>query len=236
MNDDDALISIINEIHLQLFENSAVLNPVDSDENLNRISNSDWEGFLPRLQALQDISDRAHEAVDEASAALAWSEAFSFLMPLPESVEMEVIDEISGRAVMQLPEIDIEVYSRNPKKLIATHRNEVPSVAKDCDLVFKIVNPYIVPDYAMVEWVVRNEGEEADSHSHLGHRRMGIKMLSADECTSYAGRHFMDCVVRFNGQVYSVRRVPVTILSLPFAPRNPKRPSYTKIRSFLRRK
>lgn len=236
MDDDDALIAIIKVIHSRLFENKEVPNPIDDSENLNRISNSAWEGFLPRLQSLQDAAIRANEAADEASSALAWSEAFSFLMPLPEVDELEIVDETSGRAVMQIPEITIQVFSRNPRQLIATHRNEVPNVAKDCELVFSIANPHVVPEYSQVEWTVRNEGDEADLRSDLGHRRIGMKMLTANEHTAYGGRHFMDCIIRLNGQVYSVRRIPVTVRSLPFASRNPVRPAYTKLRSLLRRR
>lgn len=35
-----------------------------------------------------------------------------------------------------------------------------------------------------------------------------VKPLNAEEHTAYVGRHFMDCVIRLNGQVYAVRRVP----------------------------
>lgn len=62
-----------------------------------------------------------------------------------------------------------------------------------------------------VEWTVRNHGEDADWRSDLGHRRIGVRLLAADEHTAYIGTHFMDCVVRFNGQVFAVRRVPVTV-------------------------
>jgi hypothetical protein len=157
-------------------------------------------------------------------------------MPLPETDEVEVVDERTGCAVMQLPEIDIEVHSRNPKRFISRHRNEVPFVAKDCDLTFTIMNPHIVPEYASVEWTVRNEGDEASNISDLGHRRVGVRMLMANEHTAYSGRHFMDCVVRLHGQVYAVRRVPVSVSSLPQPIRNPPRPAYTKLRSLLRRK
>jgi hypothetical protein len=236
ISDDDALIIIIKKIHDRLFEKKIVHNPIDSSENLNRISENAWEGFLPRLQALRDIAERADVAIDEASASIIWSEAFSFLMPLPETDEVEVVDEESGRAVMQLPEIDIEVYSRNPKQFITRHRNEVPAVNKDCDLVFKITNPHIIPEYASVEWTVRNEGAEADQRSDLGHRRTGLRLLTADEHTAYAGRHFMDCIVRLHGQVYAVRRVPVTVRNLQYPPRNPPRPAYTKLRSIIPRR
>lgn len=236
MSDDDALVAAIRKIHDRLFDERKVNNPVNESEDLNRMSADGWNGFLPRLTSLQDIAERADEADDEPSAALIWSEAFSFLMPLPETDQVEIVDESSGRAVMQLPEIDIEVFSGEQERPIARHRNEVPGVAKGCSLTFSIANPHVVPEFATVEWTVRNEGQEADVRSDLGHRRIGIRLLTMDEHTAYVGRHFMDCIVRLNGQVYAVRRVPVTIRDVKHVVRNPPKPSYTKLRSFFRRR
>lgn len=234
--DDDALVAIVKKLHARLFNDSKVKNPVDKDEDLNRMSPEAWDGFLPRLAALQDIAERAEDSADEASAALIWSEAFSFLMPLPETDQVEIVDESSGHAVMQLPEVEIKVFAGTPARLVATHRNEVPGVAKDCSLTFTIVNPHVVPEFATVEWTVRNEGLEADQRSDLGHRRVGMRILSAEEHTAYRGRHFMDCVVRLNGQIYAVRRVPVAVRDIQHPERNPPKPSYTKIRSVFRRR
>lgn len=234
--DDDALMAVIKKMHDRLFNEREVKNPVDQDEDLNRMTAEAWNGFLPRLTALRDMVERAGDAEDEASAALIWSEAFSFLMPLPETDQVEIVDESSGRAVMQLPEVEVTVFAGNPPRHIGTHRNEVPGVPKDCSLVFAIVNPHVVPEFATVEWTVRNEGPEADQRSDLGHRSVGMRLLSAKEHTAYAGRHFMDCVVRLNGQVYAVRRVPVTIRDVRYPARNPPRPAYTKLRSRFRRR
>ncbi len=88
-------------MHDRLFDNRKVENPIDKNEDLNRMSEEAWDGFLPRLAALQDIAERVGDSEDEASAALIWSEAFSFLMPLPETDQVEIVDEGSGRAVMQ---------------------------------------------------------------------------------------------------------------------------------------
>jgi Adenylyl/Guanylyl and SMODS C-terminal sensor domain len=236
IDDDDALIKIIIHIHERLFDNKCVLNPVDKDEDLNRQSDKAWDAFLPRLSALKDIAERANEASDAATAALIWSEAFSFLMPLPETDQLEVFDQNSGHAVMQIPDIDIQVYAQNPRRLVTTHRNAVPNVAKDCELLFSIANPNLLPAYATVEWTVRNEGAEADARSDLGHRNIGMRLLSATESSRYIGRHFMDCVIRQNGQIYAVRRVPVTIRNLQYPARNPPRPPYTKIRMKLLRR
>jgi len=236
MADDDALVAVIKKIHDRLYDERTVANPVDDDEDLNRMSADAWNGFLPRLTGLQDIAERADEAGDEPSAALIWSESFSFLMPLPETDEVEMVDENSGRAVMQLPEIDIKVFAGDPKRQVAQHRNEVPGVAKDCSLVFTIVNPHVIPEFATVEWTVRNQGQEADLRSDLGHRRVGMRLLTANEHTAYFGRHFMDCIVRLNGRVYAVRRVPVTIRDVHHVQRNPPKPSYTKLKGLFRRR
>lgn len=236
MSDDDALIAVIKAIHSRLIDDRRVSNPVDRHEDLNRMNKDGWDGFVPQLDALLDIARRAEDSSDEAGAALVWSEAFSFLMPLPETDQVEVVDKDSGRALMQLPEIDVQVFTRRDKRFIARHHNEVPGVAKDCDLVFTIVNPHVVPQFATVEWTVRNEGIEADRHSDLGHRRMGLRMLTANEHTSYTGTHYMDCIVRLNGQVFALRRVPVTVRGVQHQPRNPPRPAYTKLRSFQRRR
>lgn len=235
-DDEDLLIDVIEKIHDRLLENSTVLNPVDETENINRIDADNWDAFLFRLRALHDCAQRAKEATDEVAASLVWSEAFSYLMPLPEAEEVEIVEEGSSRALMQVPEVQIDVYSRDPRRHVATFHNEVPTVAKDCDLEFQITNAHIVPDFALVEWTVRNTDREADEVGDLGHRRGGLRQLSAKEHTLYAGRHFMDCVVRLNGNVYAVRRVPVTISSMPRPRRNPPRPAYTKIRSLIRRR
>jgi hypothetical protein len=236
LDDDDALLAIIKKMHNRFFDDSKVKNPVDMNENLNRMSSDAWDGFLPRLTALLDIAERASDAEDEATSALIWSEAFSFLMPLPEADQVEMIDESSGRAIMQLPEVEVKVFNGTPPRLLATHRNEVPGVAKDCTLSFTIVNPHVVPEFATVEWTVRNEGQEADQQSDLGHRRVGMHLLSAEEHTFYVGRHFMDCIVRQNGQIYAVRRVPVTIRDVQHVARNPPKPPYAKLRSLFRRR
>lgn len=132
---------MIKAIHKRLLDDRSVPNPVDRREDLNRMSKDGWDGFVPQLDALIDIAQRADDVVDEAAAALIWSEAFSFLMPLPDTDQVEVVDQDSGRALMQLPEIDVEVYARHPKRFISRHRNEVPGVAKDCDLVFSFTVP-----------------------------------------------------------------------------------------------
>lgn len=214
-DDDDALAGVVRAMQERLLDSAKVPNPIDRNEDLNRISAEHWDPFLSRLQTLVDAADAAQAATDEVTAALAWSQAFAFLMPLPDEEEVEVVSA-GGRALMVLPEIRIDVHARKPRRHLATHLNGVPGVARDCDLVFTITNPHVVPDYATIEWTVRNAGRDADGVGDLGHRRSGTGLFTAEEKTRYVGRHHMDCVVRVNGQVYAVRRVPVVVRDVAY--------------------
>lgn len=235
LDDEDALVAVIRSIDERLRASSRVKNPVDTTENLNRIPEKSWPKFTETLGLLRDAADRAADSDDESGAALAWSEALSFLMPLPEADEVEVVDS-SGRALMVLPNIQIDVYARKPERHVATHTNEVPAVSKDCDLKFRIANPHVVPQYATVEWTVRNAGKEADAIGDLGHSNIKARGLEAKESTAYFGKHYMDCVIRLNGNVVAVRRVPVNVRATEYPARNSPKPSYTRIRSLFRRR
>lgn len=231
IEDDDATVEVVRRIRRRLAQDNSVQNPASTDnENLNRMSEEGWDGFFPRLEALLDICERASEAADETRAALTWSEAFSFLMPLPEADAIEVVDD-EERALMVLPDVQIRVTPRQNKEQVTVYTNEVPGVAKDCDLHFQITNAHIVPQHATVEWTVRNKGGDADDFSDLGHRTIGMRLLEANEHTAYIGGHYMDCIVRLNGQVYSVRRIPVQVRDVQHTNRNPPRPAWTTIRT-----
>ena len=237
VDDDDALISIIKTIHDRLNKDRRVQNPATkADEDLNRMSAEAWAALLPRLDALLDIAQRADEAEGEPAAALIWTEAFSFLMPLPEVDEVDLVDEQTSRALMQLPDIDIAVYTGSGDKrcFVANHRNPAAGVAKGRTLVFSIANAHILPPFATIEWTVRNQGLEAEAISDLGHRRIGMGLLQAEERTRYQGTHHMDCIIRVNGQVYAVRRVPVTIRDVHHVHRA-LQPSYTRLSMRRRR-
>lgn len=209
--DDDALVGVVSTIHERLFNDKCVFNPVDHSEDLNRIPGHAWDAFLTRLTILRDAAQSADEAEDEAAAALAWSGAFSFLMPLPDTDEFEVIEQSTGRALMQIPDIRVDVFDKEGGTIIASFVNEVPGVSKNRWLAFTIKNSSIVPSFAAVEWTVRNDGKESDYIGDLGHARGGIGMLAVGERTAYLGKHYMDCVIRCNGSIFAVRRVPVYV-------------------------
>ncbi len=235
LDDEDALISVIRYLYARLITSRVVLNPVNTSEDLNRIPDRYWPNFLEILERLHNAVQKAEESENEMGAALAWAEAFSFLMPLPALDEIEHSDD--ERSLVILPNIEIEVFARNPKRPWAKHQNEVPLAAKDCDLKFRIANPHVVPPLATVEWIVRNAGREAEAIGDLGHTRGGNdRCLEAFESTAYIGKHYMDCIVRLGGQIIALRRVPVTIGNYSVPLRNAPNPLRRKPQSLNMRR
>ncbi|MFL6968438.1 cyclic GMP-AMP synthase DncV-like nucleotidyltransferase [Pseudomonas alvandae] len=211
IGDDDVLVAVVDRIYKRLAQDRSIPNPVDKTEDLNRIPMDAWDAFLQRLRGLNDSAQAANAAEDESSAVLAWEQAFSFLMPLPETDELEVVESATEKALMQVPDIDIAVYDRKGGALLTTYRNEVPNVERNRWLVFSIVNKQAVPDSAEIGWTVRNDGEKADYIGDLGHSKKGRGMFTVEESTAYLGKHYMDCVVFCDGSVFAVRRVTVSI-------------------------
>lgn len=229
--DDDALVAIIGKLHARLSRDRRVLNPIDRNEDLNRIPEKAWDAFLTRLAVLNDVAQAADVAEDEPSAALAWEAAFSFLMPLPETDEVEVVEASTALALMQVPDIDISVYDQERRTLLTTYRNEVPNVPRGRQLTFNIVNRHVVPEYADISWTVRNDGADADLTGDLGHVRRGIGLFTVEESSAYLGKHYMDCVIRLNGSIFAVRRVPVHITQDMKTPPIQAQRDWTKLRT-----
>ncbi|AMO23631.1 hypothetical protein GCM10027034_38190 [Ramlibacter solisilvae] len=212
IDDEDALILVVKRMYARLTESAEVWNPVNRKENLNRISAAAWPVFMTRLTALLDCADAAEAAHDEFAAACAWSAAFSYLMPLPETDLVEVEQDSTRMAIMQVPDVRIEVAEDvDFKTSVNTHENEVVEVAKNRWLRFSIANPQLVPPMASIEWTVRNDGADAESLGDLGHTQGGIGLHQVVERTAYAGKQYMDLVIRLNGTVYAARRVAVHI-------------------------
>jgi hypothetical protein len=232
-DDEDAFCAVVEAIHLRLKGNTVVLNPVNKDENLNRLDQQALNTFLTSLASLVDVCSRALETEDEGAAALIWDEAFSYLFPLPqEDTSVEFDDAGNGRAVTVAPVIDVDVRDGSGN-FLGTFRDEVPPVPKSCRLKFRIINPSVIPPWATIDWVVRNEGDDAASVSDIGHAKRGTRDFENEERTAYNGRHFMDCIIRANGQVISVKRVPVYIKEPTFQKQLPRKPYY---RRFIERR
>lgn len=228
--DDEALRNLVEHITERLEDNWHVLNPVDPDENLVRMSSQQMHDFTRTLSGLLDIASRACEAETELAAADIWQEAFEHLFPLPEGQQalVEITKWLPVRSVM--PEIRVTAVSRNnPQGGRFTNTNRIGPIPKDCDIYFEVVNPEQLPANSSVAWMVRNEGGEAENTNDLGHFA-GLG-LTAHEHSAYRGTHYMDCIVKVGRQTVAIRRVPVTIAGIAMPRRNPAaRPDYVRLR------
>ena len=125
------------------------------------------------------------------------------------------------------PDIAVEATSKGSPRTF-TGRNEIGPIPKDCDIVFRVVNPIELPRGATIRWMVRNEGEEAEGLNDLGHP--AGHGLVAHEHSAYRGRHFMDATVWLDGRLIGRRRVPVVIQGIAMPGRVAARPAWTRLR------
>lgn len=80
-----------------------------------------------------------------------------------------------------------------------------------------------------MDWVVRNEGTEAEDVNDLGH--IAASGYTATEQSAYVGTHHMDCILRQSGRAIAVRRVEVKVSGVLAALRNPiRKPAYVRLR------
>lgn len=232
-DDDDLLLEILESIVPRLQSDRVVPNPDGvSEENLAaRLSDQDFDAFLEKLKTFRDNAADALDADDLVTAADHWSESFEhfFPMPSPELLAEAMKGDRQLPVVQFTPDVAVTAVSQSNQSLIWRDTNKIGPIPKGCDIRFELANAAVLPIGALVTWMVRNEGFEAEYKNDLGHV-VGTG-LRVERQSAYRGTHFMDCVVKLQGRVIGVRRVPVTITGM-FAPRRTplRRPGWLKHR------
>lgn len=228
--DDTALRHVSNKIAERLETNFQVINPVDPDERLNRLTEEETNTLVGKLNDLVDLADRALAASTEFESATIWSEVFHHFFPVPE----ENSTDRNSRALIRVrfvPEVRVRAVPRENQHHQYTGENRVGPIPKNCNIYFTLRNVGELPAGAHVQWIVRNEGEEAEFTNDLGHLA-GTNPGPIEERSAYKGSHYMDVVVTSSwGGVLGYRRIPVEISGIFMPPRNPKKkPGYTRFR------
>lgn len=219
--DDEALRDILESIVKRLDKSLVVDNPIDTSENLNRLTTDQATKFLANLKDFLDVANRATAASTESEAAGIWQEAFEHMFPMPEP-EILAQDIAKASIAIITPEIRVTATSRtNAQAPSFKGLNGIGPIPKDCDLVFEVANANMMPAGAQFHWVVRNEGREAELVNDLGHS--GQVGLQATEQSAYKGTHYMDCLVKVGRRTVAIRRVPVVISGLSMPLRTPQR-------------
>ena len=150
---------------------------------------------------------------------------------MPDTASAIVADSLAKSASIVpaiRPDVMVTAVARHNPSMKFSGKNAIGPIPKDCSIQFELTEPWKLPPGTTVEWIVRNEGNEAENINDLGHLA-GIG-YSANERSAYNGTHFMDCVLRHNGRVFGVRRVPVRITGIAAPRRNPlRRPGYVQL-------
>ncbi len=220
--DDEVLGDLANEIIARLTKARNVPCPVNVAEELNRLSEQDFDTFIDQLKKLQDVASRANMVEDEFEAADIWQEAFEHMFPMPDPEDTLAKDSQNLPVLQFMPEIKVIATSRtNPNARPFSGTNSIGPIPKNCGITFEVTNTAALPIGATIQWTVRNEGREAELVNDLGHSA-SIGSI-ATERSEYKGTHYMDCVVRVAGRTIAIRRVPVIITGLSMPLRNPPR-------------
>ena len=208
--DDELLEAIVSHMIDILEADEKVENPVNPDEDLNRLGD-EFPNFMEKLRALRDISHAANQAAEAVTASEKWTEAFGHFFPFPdEQVGKDTVQKAGGAVVTTFtPEIEITI--KLPTGRTYKSINSAVAVPKGSVLDFDVINAHAAPANSLIKWVVRNEGQVAEDKNDLGHFA-AFGSSHGGEQADYKGRHFMDVTVIKNGQVVGMRRVPVSIL------------------------
>ncbi len=234
VDDDEALQLVVDQVFDRLSANPVVGNPVESDEdvNLNRLCDDEFARFMAALERLRNIARDAAQTDSEPDAAAIWTEAFDYLLPLPDVTGMAEADVENGSMVLvTAPNVSVTVSAEKggiPRKVFAN--GQVDLAYRGEWLRFSVTNRHQLPMRAEVRWVVRNVGQDAYDANDLGHSKLDDGKFH-DEHAEYHGRHFMDCEVRLIGRLHALTRIPVAIMRTQIPPRHPpRRPAYTQLR------
>lgn len=229
--DDSALAQLLNHITTRLSKDSIVANPTDSRENLAKdLTDQNLIRFIEQLNKFRDIANEAISSSDTSDSADKWSEVFEHFFPLPS--EDNLIESNHSKSLILRPrvspEVSIHATLRNAPSQQWNGSNSIGPIPRDCEINFTIANANIFPTDATAEWIVRNQGDEAEETNDLGHK--AGKGWSVTEHSAYKGTHYMDCVIKHNGTIIGLRRITVIIdgVYLP-KPKTKKRPFWKEL-------
>lgn len=227
--DDEYFRAVVDDVEQRLRRSAVVPNPVNTPENLNRLTDDACIALIDRLSELLSIAERALEVADEYESADIWSEAFKHFFPFPkeEQALSETADLARNLPTVVRYDLDVRVVATSGKRRWEG-LNDIGPIPRGCDIQFVVADPKALPEGAAVYWTVRNEGAEAEATNDLGH--VAGTGLTNKESSAYRGSHFMDVVAKLNGRIIGRRRVKVRISGLGIPNRNPARPAWTKLR------
>lgn len=230
VDDDDILEEAATLIGDRLDGDPTVPNPVNPDEDVNRLEIRAVVKLVTKLRDLASIGERARLAADISAAAEIWSEAFDQFFPMPEDTEEGTQALAKSQAIAvyaYTPDIIVTATPRDNRDVKPIQGlNEIRPVPKDCDINFKIARPELLPAGCTLKWTVRNHGREAAMENDMGH--VAGTGTSVERHTAYNGDHAMDLTIFLGGRPVGRRRITVKVRGQAIPPRNPPKRRYSR--------
>jgi hypothetical protein len=228
VDDDDILEKAATLIADRLDDDPTVPNPVNLDEDVNRLKIGAIVKLMAKLRDLASIGERARLAAEISAAAEIWSEAFDQFLPMPEDTEEGTQALAKSQAIAvyaYIPDIIVTATPRDNRDVKPIQGlNEIRPVPKDCDISFTIARPDLLPAGCTLKWTVRNHGPEAAMENDMGH--VAGTGTSVERQTAYNGDHAMDVTIFLGGRPVGRRRISVRVRGAAIPPRNPPRRRY----------
>lgn len=229
-SDDVALGRIAIAIYERLQTDGTVNNPANPEEPINRFTEIETETFIEELKTLAQKAEVAIASTKELDALAIWSSVFLYFFPFPTPNESDP----NSKALVPIqvnPQVAIRAVSMKNPNIITEAHNKIGPIPKECAITFRIENTKDIHSNWRVQWIVRNEGEEADFENDLGHDA-GTGLSSHEEWSAYKGVHYMDVTITSpEGLIMGFRRIPVEISGNFVPPRNQKKPCWVKLKS-----
>lgn len=227
-SDDIAISNMVAVLIARLRDNPSVSNPAQVEENLNRLPETDYGHFISGLEDLQGLASAALSAASEVEAAYHWTVAFQHFFPAPREAANAAQPAQALARVGFDPQVRVRATTKNGAHTFE-NLNRIGPIPKACAINFTLENAGQLPPGARVQWIVRNEGDEAEQINDLGH--LAASGTVATENSAYRGTHYMDVIVTTSsGRMLGYRRIPVQVRGLAMPPRNASRPSWTQFR------
>lgn len=227
--DDTALRHVAGKMAERMQTDTEVLNPINAEENLNRLNDEANDSFVEQLWRLVDLGDRAFASDSQFETVAIWVEAFQhfFPSPIPDNNDFATTAIIP---VDFIPVVDVRAVSKTNAQGVYTGVDGIGPIPRQCSIKFSLRNSSQLPLGARVHWIVRNEGQEAELTNDMGHPA-GEGLIGRDENSAYLGTHFMDVTIFSQfGTVLGFKRLPVKIHGLVVPLRNPKKPGYLRFK------
>ena len=172
-SDDETLLNLLRQIANRTARGRRVSNPANSYEDLNRLTEAQWTAFCKGLDDFIGLAASACAVDNEIEAVDLWSQAFAHFFPMPDisiGLAADSLPKSKSLVPVAMPDILVRAVGQKNSNVRFADKNCIGPIPKDCDITFEIADASKLMPGTSIDWMVRNEGTEAEMVNDLGHR------------------------------------------------------------------